>query len=184
MPLSADDIAHLDDEMGRLSDTAEKVADSIASAFTRGIARGRDLEDVLRGLGQRLIEIGLNAALKPLENSLGAVLGQAFGGLSSAIGGAGQPLSILPFADGGIIGSPAVFPLGQSLGLAGERGAEAIMPLARGPDGKLGVAMNGGRAGPSIHVSISTPDAASFKRSEVQVTSAIARAVARGQRGL
>ena len=30
------------------------------------------------------------------------------------------------------------------MGLAGERGAEAIMPLARGPDGRLGVAAAGG----------------------------------------
>jgi phage-related minor tail protein len=184
MTLNADDVAHLDAEMQRLSSTADQVADSIASAFTRGIARGRDLEDVLKSLGQRLIEIGLNAALKPIENGIGNLLSQAFGSLSSVISGAGQPLSVLPFADGGIIGSPAIFPMGSSIGLAGERGAEAIMPLARGVDGKLGVALSGGRSSASIQVNITTPDAQSFRRSEVQVTSAIARAVARGQRGL
>jgi phage-related minor tail protein len=59
------------------------------------------------------------------------------------------------------------------------------MPLARGPDGSLGVAMNGAaRRAPIINVTINTPDAESFRRSQVQVTAALARAVMRGQRGV
>jgi phage-related minor tail protein len=68
------------------------------------------------------------------------------------------------------------------VGLAGEAGPEAIMPLQRGPDGKLGVAGQGG--GNTITVNIATPDAGSFRRSESYITGQIARAVARGQRGL
>jgi phage-related minor tail protein len=65
----------------------------------------------------------------------------------------------------------------------GERGAEAVMPLARGPDGRLGV--RGGGARPvSVTVNIATPDADSFRRSEAQVAATLARAVARGRRGL
>jgi phage-related minor tail protein len=67
----------------------------------------------------------------------------------------------------------------------GERGAEAIMPLARGPDGRLGVRAGGGQARPlNVVVQVSTPDAESFRRSEAQVSAAIARAVARGRRAL
>ena len=65
----------------------------------------------------------------------------------------------------------------------GERGAEAIVPLARGPDGRLGVAGGSGRP-VSVTVNIATPDAESFRRSEAQVGASLARAVARGQRGL
>jgi phage-related minor tail protein len=72
---------------------------------------------------------------------------------------------------------------GGRLGLAGEAGPEAIMPLTRGPDGRLGVATNGGGAS-TINVTISTPDAASFRRSEAYLTGQIARAVSRGQRSL
>jgi phage-related minor tail protein len=92
---------------------------------------------------------------------------------------------VTPFASGGVISTPHFFPMGRGLGLAGERGAEAILPLARGPDGRLGVASNAGRGGPvSISMTIQTPDAESFRRSEAQVTASLARAVARGQRSL
>jgi phage-related minor tail protein len=57
------------------------------------------------------------------------------------------------------------------------------MPLTRGPDGRLGVATSGGGA-PNVTVNIATPDAESFRRSDVYLTGLIARAVARGQRGL
>ena len=63
----------------------------------------------------------------------------------------------------------------------GEAGPEAIMPLARGPDGRLGVR---GGGGVSVTVNIATPDAAGFQRSQSQVAALIARAVARGQRNL
>jgi phage-related minor tail protein len=92
---------------------------------------------------------------------------------------------IKPFASGGVIGTPTYFPLSSGgAGLAGEAGPEAIMPLARGSDGRLGVAAGGERAGASITVNISTPDAESFRRSESYITGQIARAVARGQRSL
>jgi phage-related minor tail protein len=57
------------------------------------------------------------------------------------------------------------------------------MPLARGADGKLGVAASGSGGG-NVTVNIATPDADSFRRSETYLTGLIARAVSRGQRGL
>ena len=65
----------------------------------------------------------------------------------------------------------------------GERGAEAVMPLARGPDGRLGVRAGGGRP-VSVTVHIAAGDVESFRRSESEVAASLARAVARGQRGL
>lgn len=91
---------------------------------------------------------------------------------------------ITPFASGGVIGAPSYFPMSGGFGLAGEAGPEAIMPLSRGPDGRLGIAGGGANAAASITVQIATPDADSFRRSEAYVTGQIARAVARGQRGL
>jgi archaellum component FlaC len=41
------------------------------------------------------------------------------------------------FASGGIVGSPTLFPMADGMGLMGEAGPEAIMPLKRGKDGKL-----------------------------------------------
>jgi phage-related minor tail protein len=57
------------------------------------------------------------------------------------------------------------------------------MPLTRGADGRLGVAASGTGAA-NITVNIATPDAESFRRSETYLTGVVARAVARGQRGM
>jgi phage-related minor tail protein len=70
------------------------------------------------------------------------------------------------------------------VGLMGEAGPEAIMPLARGPDGRLGVRGGDGGAATTVNVTIATPDAESFRRSESFVAGQIARAVARGRRSL
>ena len=52
------------------------------------------------------------------------------------------PTSFTPFARGGIVSQPTLFPFAKGTGLMGEAGPEAIMPLKRGADGKLGVAAN------------------------------------------
>ncbi|MFN3310084.1 MAG: tape measure protein [Thermomonas sp.] len=78
--------------------------------------------------------------------------GNAFnaGGLQAFARGAVFP-AIAAFAAGGaftnqVVASPTLFAFanGGQLGLMGEAGPEAIMPLQRGPDGKLGVRNNGG----------------------------------------
>lgn len=53
--------------------------------------------------------------------------------------------NVIPFANGGVVSSPTMFPMrGNQTGLMGEAGPEAIMPLKRGRDGKLGVQAEGG----------------------------------------
>lgn len=64
----------------------------------------------------------------------------------SALGNAFTEGGVKAFAMGGIVGSPTYFAFanGGRLGLMGEAGPEAIMPLKRGADGKLGVGGYGG----------------------------------------
>jgi phage-related minor tail protein len=50
------------------------------------------------------------------------------------------------FARGGIVNGPRLFPMANGMGLMGEAGPEAIMPLKRGPGGRLGVESSGGGA--------------------------------------
>ena len=160
--------------------SAERMSRTITRAFANAITSGKSFEQTLRVVALSLSRMALTSGLQPLMSGLTSAVG---GGLSSLVGGGG--VSIAPFADGGVVARPTFFGSGGGLGLMGERGAEAIMPLARGPDGRLGVAaQDHGRAGTQVHVTISTPDAESFRRSQVQVLSAIARAVMRGQRGL
>lgn len=155
------------------------------NAFEAIAVKGKSLTDVLRSMALSLSSMLVKAAFKPLGDALGlAFQGLFSGGLGFAKGGVLQQRMPVPFASGGIIQSPVMFPLaGGRVGLAGERGAEAIMPLARGPDGRLGVAASGG-GGVNVTFNVSTPDAESFRRTESQVAAMVARAVTLGQRNL
>src|SRR5205085_12591198 len=90
---------------------------------------------------------------------------------------------VQPFAAGGVVATPTYFPLGRGLGLMGEAGAEVVLPLARGSDGKLGV-RSGSGASLAVTFNVVSPDAESFRKSEAQVTAMLARSVMRGRRGL
>jgi lambda family phage tail tape measure protein len=89
-----------------------------------------------------------------LSSILGALFGGGGGEQIYAKGGAFEG-GVQKFAYGGVVSSPTNFGMaGGRLGLMGEAGPEAILPLHRGPDGKLGVRMeasNGSaRSGPTV----------------------------------
>ncbi len=156
------------------------------------MALSRGLQTLMAGLFGNALPIGpdLSGAGQSLSGGLSSLLGSLFGagGPALAKGGVLSRGMLMPFAKGGVVGAPTYFPVGRGLGLMGEQGAEAVMPLARGPDGRLGVRGGGGGRPVSVTVNIATPDATpdaeSFRRSEAQVSAALARAVARGQRGM
>lgn len=179
------DTTQLRQGLNDASRLGRQFSNSLVTAFEGIAVKGKSVSDVVRGLALSLSQLVLKAALRPLTNALGGALaGLLGGGLGFAKGGVLQQRMPVPFASGGVIQSPVTFPLAQGqMGLAGERGAEAIMPLARGPDGRLGVAAQGGGA-MSVTFNVSTPDAESFRRSESQVAAMVARAVALGQRNL
>lgn len=172
--------------MRDLERAAQLFGRTISSAFAASVAGGRSFDDVLKSLYMRLSDMSLRLAFRSLESALSKGFGSLFGG-GSVPGNSDRHAEtkwVKPFASGGVIGTPTYFPtMSGDVGLAGEAGPEAILPLARGSDGRLGVAANGGTS-PRIVVNIATPDAGSFRRSEAFVTGQIARAVMRGQRGL
>lgn len=164
-----------------LGASATQFATAMRKAFTDAVAGGKQFDDVLKSLALRLSNLALTNAFKPLFKQLTDGFGDLFG--NTGIAGPMTP-GISPFASGGVIGAPSYFPLPSGgLGLAGEAGPEAIVPLARGGDGRLGISM-ANSSPPNITVHIATPDLAGFRRSEAYVTGQIARAVARGQRNL
>jgi phage-related minor tail protein len=179
------DTTQLEQQLNEAAKLGRQFGTALSSSFVDIALKGKGLSDVLRSLALRLSEIALKAAFKPLTDALGGGLASLFsGGVAFAKGGVVRGPLPVPFAQGGVISSPISFPLGGNrLGLAGERGAEAILPLARGPDGALGVRAAAG-GGPTITFNISTPDADSFRRSETQIAALLARAVGQGQRNL
>lgn len=62
----------------------------------------------------------------------------------SANGNAFSGGNLAPFANGGVVYRPTVFPMATGMGLMGEAGPEAVMPLKRLGNGKLGVMAQGG----------------------------------------
>ena len=182
------DTGPLQQELNNATKYGRQFGSALTEAFTGLAVKGRSLNDTLSTLALSLSRIALTAAFKPLEQGLG----QAFSGflsgggsLAFANGGVLQGGMPVPFATGGVIASPIAFPLGGGkTGIAGERGAEAIMPLARGPDGRLGVKSDGGGGGRPIVFNVTSPDADSFRRSETQLAAMLARAVAQGHRNL
>lgn len=170
------------DNLGKLS---ERFGSQLTGALKGAAVSGKDLDEVLRRIGLNLAGMALEQGLKPLQSLAGSL----FSGLLSGLTGiapfakGGVPGRITPFADGGIVSRPSYFSLGSRVGLMGEAGSEAILPLRRGPDGSLGVAAAGQAAAPvNVVFNVTAQDAASFRKSEAQITGMLARAVSRGTR--
>src|ERR1043166_7374471 len=181
-------IGNLQTRTRSLAADANAFARAMTSAFATSVTGAKSFDVVLKSLALRLSDLSLQMALRPVTTALGGSLTGLFNGLFGSSPSNTELFKAVsgahPFARGGVIASPRYFPLSSGgLGLAGEAGPEAIMPLTRGSDGRLGVAA-GGAAGTNVTVNIATPDAESFRRSETYLTGLVARAVARGQRGM
>jgi phage-related minor tail protein len=86
----------------------------------------------------------------------GAFYGAGPADFLAAKGAAMSGGTVVPFASGGLVDRPTLFPMsGRRTGVMGEAGPEAIMPLRRTADGRLGVAAEGGGGG-GVHLNVST----------------------------
>jgi lambda family phage tail tape measure protein len=161
---------------------------SLKSAFDDLIFDGAKLSDVLGGIGRSVTQSAYNAAITPVTHALGGVIGKGLGALMGGIlpfanGAAFSAGRVMPFAEGGVVSGPTFFPMRGATGLMGEAGPEAILPLARGADGKLGIRAGGGQ-GTQVTINIATPDVEGFRRSQSQIAAGISRALSRGNRNL
>lgn len=179
------DIGDLEKKLALAAGAGKQFGRQLTSAFEGVALQGKGLGDVFKSLALSISQMTLRAAFKPLEQGISGIFSSLLAGaIPSAKGNVFQGGMPVPFAEGGVISSPIAFPLrGGQVGIAGERGAEAIMPLARGADGRLGVRTRGGSA-VNVTFNVSTADAESFRRSETQLAAMLARAVAQGQRNL
>ncbi|MCV0396194.1 MAG: phage tail tape measure protein [Rhizobiaceae bacterium] len=167
----------------RLRGLSADFGGQLTGALRAATVSGRSLDDILRRIGMNLASMALSQGLAPLKSLTSSLFSGLFGSVLPFASG-GVPGRVTPFANGGVVSQPTYFPMRGATGLMGEAGAEAIMPLARTSDGRLGVAAGGPAASVNVTFNVTTPDAASFRKSEAQVTGMLARAVSRGVRTL
>lgn len=161
------------------------LSSSLTSAFDKLVFRGESFSSVLKDVALGMARSTLSSALSPINSAISSGASSILSGaLGFADGGAFSSGRVRAFAKGGVVNGPTVFPMRSGVGLMGEAGPEAIMPLARGADGRLGVAASGGASSPNVIVNIAAQDVESFRRSRSQVAASVARAVARGNRRL
>lgn len=185
-------------ELGRMRESlvfTGREAGVLSNSLGRGLRRafdglvfdGMKLSDALQGVARTMADSVYGVAMRPMQNALGGAIAQGMtdllgGVMPFAAGGAFAQGRVMPFAKGGVVSSPVTFPMRGGRGLMGEAGPEAIMPLARGPDGRLGVQAAGGWRAVNVVVNVTTPDVAGFARSQSQIAAQLSRALARGDR--
>ncbi|WP_170770528.1 phage tail tape measure protein [Ruegeria lacuscaerulensis] len=190
--------AAFDSQMKRISAAFEETGKDVATlergmsgglrrAFDGVLLDGMNLSDALGVLKNSMIQAAYAAAIKPVTDHFGGLLANGVGSFVQGIlpfadGGSFSQGRVMPFANGGVITGPTTFPMRGATGLMGEAGPEAIMPLARGPDGKLGVRTSGGGGAVNVVMNITTPDVQGFRRSQSQIAAQMSRALGRGNR--
>jgi len=118
------------------------MANSFGDSFTSIVDGTKSVKDAFRDMARDIIkELYRVLIVQTMVNQAKTFLGGFF-----ADGGVFQGGSqVKAFANGGVVGGPTYFQMsGGQTGLMGEAGPEAIMPLKRGKDGKLGVQAEGG----------------------------------------
>ena len=172
-------IGTMRDALSNLGQQAFKgIEDALVSLATTGTANFRDfaisiLEATSRMIIQQLVLKQIMQAIGAIGGGGGGLLAGGGGGFTQfnassvgfnpaafsgtaffANGGVFAQNGIQKFARGGIVDRPTMFPFANGTGLMGEAGPEAIMPLRRGRDGRLGVAAGGGGGGINVNVSV------------------------------
>jgi phage-related minor tail protein len=195
---SAGMVAAFDGELARMRDSlvfTGREVNTLSSGIGGGLRRAFDglvfdgvkLSDALRGVARTMADTVYGVAMKPVQTALGGAIAQGLNGLLGGLmpfekGGAFSQGRVMPFAKGGVVAQATAFPMRGATGLMGEAGPEAIMPLARGADGRLGVQAAGASRPVTVVMNITTPDVQGFQRSQTQIAAQAQRMLARGQR--
>lgn len=157
-------------EKGKLSqDKFEGAVDGIAGAMAGALIKGESfresMADIFKGIAYDILKSGIKKSIMSVFDGgggggfwsgLAGVIGGAKGGVASANGNVfSGGAHVQAYANGGVVNSPTNFPIsGGKMGLMGEAGPEAIMPLTR-IGGKLGVLSTGGDINVNVTVAAS-----------------------------
>ena len=141
-----ENLLRIEEERKRMNDL---VTDSMEDGLMAMADGTKTVKEAFRDMAAEIIkELYRILVVQQMVNAAKSFFGFPFADGGAFSGGS----QIQAYADGGIVGSPTTFPMaGGKTGLMGEAGPEAIMPLKRGANGKLGVQMEGG-GGDTINV--------------------------------
>ena len=115
------------------------IGSAIGDLVSTGKASFRDLAvSVLQDMSKMLAQWAVVQAVTGIAKSFG------FGSFLPQASGGAWLNGVQFFASGGVVNRPTLFAHAGGLGVMGEAGAEAILPLQRGRNGKLGVQFEGG----------------------------------------
>ncbi len=139
----------VDDVTTQLENVVVNAFKGMEDAITDFVMTGKlNFKDFARSVIADITRIAVRQAIiAPIVGTLfpGTKVTEAKGGVYSN--------GIRQFKKGGIVNSPTYFPFAKGVGLMGEAGPEAIMPLKRGKGGRLGVEGGGGGA-TTVNVSV------------------------------
>ena len=157
----------------------ESMKDTIATGLNNaimGLIDGtKSLSESLSGILRQMASLFLQAGIGGFKGADGTG-GSGLLGLF-ADGGVIAKNKVVPFAYGGIVDKPTLFPMANGAGLMGEAGPEAIMPLRRGRNGRLGVESSGGVGNVVVNVDATGSSVQGDQPSSEQLGKAIGQAV-------
>ena len=147
--------ATMKEKLNSFKDSIKTVGESMADVVIKGV---KGMEDALvtfvttgklsfRSLANSIIaDMARIAIQQSITKPLMGFLGDMFGGGSAKGNVFNQQGLVEAYAKGGVVNKPTYFAMGGSgkFGIMGEKSAEAILPLRRGSNGKLGVEASGG----------------------------------------
>jgi len=146
-------VAKLAEEFDPLAQLISGLADTVENELNNAFA---SVLDGTKSLGEALLDFASNVLAKVAQDlfaqQFATPIAAGIKGLFSEDGNVFGPGGYVPFAKGGVVSGPTIFPFANGTGLMGEAGPEAIMPLSRGSDGKLGVAAANGNSAPKITI--------------------------------
>ena len=147
----AEGIKSMGDLTGNLANVAVNAFTRMGDTLTEFVMTGKaNFADFARSLLNDLAKVFIRFAM---FNAIAGIFPgmRGFLGLEAANGAVIAKNGIVPYAKGGIVNKPTLFQYASGgagrFGLMGEAGPEAIMPLRRGPNGKLGVESSGAGMG-------------------------------------
>jgi len=144
----------------KATEDAKKATDDMARSLSNAFAQVRSGKDALNAIltlgiqgafGQGALGASVN---KSLGVESGGIVGTLFNAKGNAFDAGGR---VEMFAAGGVVDRRTPFTYGGGRrGVMGEAGPEAVMPLARGRGGRLGVEVSGGAPAPVVKVMVET----------------------------